>query len=344
MSDAGPLIYLLHGNDELGIAEFLRKQQSSLGDASLASMNITRLDGRTLNLDEFYAAVNSMPFMTKRRLVILENPTACPRLASPDAQKRFLLFLENTPPTSLVFLVEYRSLIEKKNEKKRNWLEKWASAYKDLAQVRIFMQPTGSNIQHWIQERARSYGGSISPHAASELAQRTGNDLRVVDQEIQKLLAYTGYKKIIDQDDVEFLTADIRTGDIFALVDAVGNRNPKTAMKILERLLETDEPISIFGMIVRQYRLLIQARDFLDLGGNQNALAVNLNIHPYVAEKIGYQVKLYAMDDLKKIYQYLLSVDESLKTSQMPGDLLLESLVVRLGSSESVHTDPEMVW
>ena len=77
MSNPAPVIYLLQGEDEFAIAQFLTKLQTDLGDPGLAAMNITRLDGRTYNLDGLLTIAGAMPFLTSRRLVILEHPR-CP--------------------------------------------------------------------------------------------------------------------------------------------------------------------------------------------------------------------------------------------------------------------------
>ena len=50
------------------------------------------------------------------------------------------------------------------------------------------------------------------------------------------------------------------------MVDAIGNRNGREALLRLHRLLEDEDPHPVFGMIVRQFRLIIQARECLEHG------------------------------------------------------------------------------
>jgi DNA polymerase-3 subunit delta len=193
------------------------------------------------------------------------------------------------------------------------------------------------------------HGGQFTRSAANALADLVGNDVRTADLEIQKLLTYVDYRRAVEQEDVRLLTVDLREGDIFALVDALSSGNINTALAMLERLLEEQEPIAIFAMIVRQYRLLLQARQVLDRGGNAAQVAREVvdspgrAIHPYVAEKVARQAGRYALPVLELIYHHLLSVDEAMKTSQVPPSLALETLVVRLGSLHPVYADPEMI-
>ena len=83
-------------------------------------------------------------------------------------------------------------------------------------------------------------------------------------------------------------------------------------------------------MVVRQFRLLIQAREILDGRGNQNDVARALGVHPFVAEKAAQQAARFSIESLESIYRRLLKIDEGVKTSQVTLDLALDTLVVEL--------------
>jgi DNA polymerase-3 subunit delta len=83
-------------------------------------------------------------------------------------------------------------------------------------------------------------------------------------------------------------------------------------------------------MVVRQFRLLIQAREILDGRGNQNDVARALGVHPFVAEKAAQQASRFSIESLESIYRKLLTVDEGVKTSQITLDLAMDTLVVEL--------------
>jgi len=106
--------------------------------------------------------------------------------------------------------------------------------------------------------------------------------------------------------------------------------NGKSAQKLLHRLLENEDPFSLWGMVVRQFRLLIQAREILDGRGNKDDVARALGVHPFVAEKTTGQAARFTMESLESIYHRLLGIDERVKTSQITLDLALDTLVVEL--------------
>jgi len=86
----------------------------------------------------------------------------------------------------------------------------------------------------------------------------------------------------------------------------------------------------LWGMVVRQFRLLIQAREILDGRGNKDDVARALHVHPFVAEKTAGQAARFSIESLESIYRKLLRIDEEVKTSQLTLDLALDTLVVEL--------------
>jgi DNA polymerase-3 subunit delta len=324
---APPVIYVLHGDDEFAIAQFLAEMETRLGDPATAAMNTTRLDGRTANLDDLPSVTNAMPFLASRRLVVLTNPLA--RLRDSAAQKKFLDQLERIPPTTALVLVEYKPLTEEREKKKGefHWLEVWAEARTDRVYIKSFQLPKGVLLGRWIQEQAKKAGGQFTQPAAELLASLVAGDTRLADQEIHKLLAYVNYQRPVEPDDVESLTADAAQGDIFVLVDALGNQDGRRALGMLHRLLERQEAISIFGMIVRQFRLLLLAREVLDSGGGPEVVARQLRVVPFVADKLVVQARRFTLADLDAAYHRLLDLDLAVKTSQIPDDLALDTLV-----------------
>ncbi len=178
-----------------------------------------------------------------------------------------------------------------------------------------------------IQSTAKKAEGQITPAAAELLATLVDNDPRLADQEVEKLLAYVNYSRPVDFDDVQAITADTGGGDIFALVDALGSQDGRKAMGMLQRLLEYQDYYAIFGMVVRQFRLLIQSRELIDQGGQAGDIQRQLHQHPFVAEKLLGQARRFALPELERVYRRLLETDEAVKTSKMPERLALETFV-----------------
>lgn len=332
---SAPTVYILHGDDEYAIARFVADLEARLGDPGTAAMNTTHLDGNAYHVNELIRVTSAMPFLAKRRLVILDNFLG--RVKDKSEQESFLAALDHVPPTTALVLVERKPLVDEKERRKNNkehWLEKWAKGAGERALVKEFNAPRGKQLASWIQELARKAGGEITFLAAELLAHLVGENPRQAEQEIHKLLAYVNYQRPIEIDDVQNLTTDSSQGDIFAMVDTLSSKDGRRSLQMLHKLLDEDDPQRIFSMIVRQFRLLILAREILDEQGPGAKFAQLMGVHPYVADKTAQQASQFNLPVLEAVYRRLLEIDEALKTSQMEGDIALDTLVASFTSKQ----------
>jgi DNA polymerase-3 subunit delta len=345
-SKTPPTIYLFHGEDDQAIEEFLAQLHAKLGDPTTAEMNTSRLDPKNLSLSILRTACLTAPFLAKRRLVILNGflsslasrrgKSPAEDVSEPDASSAsslseskslladFLQFLPEIPPSTALVLVERQTLPA------HHPILKWSMDNPDRVYIREFAPPKGSDLPAWIIRRAKSEGGEIAPSAAQYLASVVGDDPRLLAQEIVKLLSYAGFSRAVTAEDVAALTPESVQIDIFMMVDAIGARDGNRALRLLRKTVEQGNAPSVFGMIVRQFRLLLLAREALDAGTPAAQLAQALEVHPFVAKKLAVQAKNFRLSSLETIFRWLRDIDEDVKTGRTELDTAMEALVAKL--------------
>ena len=322
MAKSDSSVILLYGNDEFAIRRRLAEFGGLFTDASSAGMNTARLEARTMSEDDLNNAVNAMPFLAKQRLVMLANPSA--RYSNPQARKRFCEFLEKVPPTARLIITES---VEPREEDK-HWLVKWIR--KAGLGLERFALPTQPEMPGWIIKQAKEQGGQIEPHAASRLAEMIGPDPRQAAQEIGKLLAYVDWARPIKSEDVQAASIVTAEAGIFDMVDALAAGNGRAAQGLLHRMLENEDAFSVWPMVIRQFRLLLLAREVIEQHGTEAEAAQVLGVHPFVAKKAYNQARRFSLPVLERIYHKLLEIDEAAKTGRMPLDISMEMLVMEL--------------
>ncbi len=340
MAGEKPIVYVLLGDDRQAIKTHVANFFSSLGAADLAEMNTSRLDGKIIGINELEAAALALPFLTERRLVIVEDalyPYA--GRGKQEDRKKFLDLLEGLPPsTALVLVVEDHQKYSSRSGtywetlNSAHWFIKWAQTAAGRALIIGCPLPSEASMPAWINKKALELGGEFTREAAVVLRDYVGIHTQVALQEINKLLAYTNYERPVTVGDVENLSIRDRQSDIFAMVDAIGNRQGKKALELLHILQEEMDFIPLFGMVVRQFRLLLQARELLDLGRSEKDLVEVLGLHAFVAGKIFTQAQRFDLPALEEIYQHLLEIDLGEKTGGMPGEIALDMFIARLAS------------
>ncbi len=329
-----PVVIILRGDDRQGIQQALQGMQARLGDPSIASLNLTRLEGRSASEEELRTATLAMPFLSERRLVILTNPLA--RATNAQSRTRFINLLDALPDTTaLVLVVEDHEKVKRGEAEWEtltpgHWLVQWVGKSKGRGMIRDVALPRLEQMAGWIRKQAESLKGQFTPAAAATLAAHTGNDTLLAKQEIEKLLEYVNYARPVEAEEVEMLVAPGGQVDIFSLVDAMANGDAAKALRSLNKLLEEQDAFSLFGMVLRQFRLLLQTREVLDEGGGAERVASELRQPPFVAQKLSKQAGRFSMTALETIHHKLLEMDEAAKTGQMPLDLALQTFVASL--------------
>jgi DNA polymerase-3 subunit delta len=335
MTKPKPTFYVFHGEDEFTRSETLANLKRRLGPPAMVDLNTSVLEGRTITLADLRHTCDAIPFLAERRLVIVEGllTLLSPRKGQElsEARQRLLndltTYLPQLPPTTRLVFVEKSTLpsshpiVKLANREQRGY-------------IRLFERPEAHALPGWIKKRVQKHGGQIETRAAHRLAAIVGADLRLLHQEIVKLVTYSNAERPITEDDVELLVPYSQDAVIFDLVDALGHRDGCTAAETLHRLLEEGEhPLGLLGMIVRQFRLLIQVKELKARGASSHEIARALKIHPFPSSKLYRQATHFTPDQLEKIYRHLSETDVEIKTGRIDPELALDLLVAGLATT-----------
>jgi DNA polymerase-3 subunit delta len=343
------MIYLLHGPDDLLRSERLAAIRAALGDRELADLSTSWLDGRKAPVAEVAHHCDVVPFLTPRRLVIVTGLLAQLKRrqqagkkkedtaeagetgkgpSRADAERDALLsYLPALPDSTDLVLVEAEAV--PRNERPYKELVRLAEAGR--AEIVLCEAPEERDLPEWALRRAKQKGGAIERDAAFDLATSIGRNLRLLDNELDKLITYRAGAGSIRREDVRLLVAYTQEANIFDMVDAIGQQDGPKAVRLL-RELERDgaAPLYLLSMIVRQFRILVQVSDQMDLGLGKEEIAKAIGLHPFPTQKAMQQCRHWRMRDLERAYDRLLETDLAIKTGKLPDDLALDLLVVEL--------------
>lgn len=322
MTKPPPRVYLLVGDDRFAITEFVATLRSKIGDTTVADMNTQQFSGDHLDRGAFEEACMSVPFLSSRRIVVLDNAQDVLKLK--DSREFLMALLDRLPDSTALVIIENIQSKGSKSKKKTSPLVSWVDANPDLGKIWQFSSPHGAQFISWVQERCHSLGGAMSVDAARLLAESVMDDPYLAHQEIVKLLDYVNYERPVELADVEKLTPFRGQTNIFAMVDAVGERRMSDANRYLHSVLAEEDSFYVFAMIIRQFRLLIQTQSALEEGKEISSV---LNLPKFVAQKITSQARAFSASELERIYHELLAIDISVKNSTINLDAALEGFI-----------------
>jgi DNA polymerase-3 subunit delta len=293
-----------------------------LGDAD-PTYALTTFPGDKSDFSSVRNELDSVSFFSERRLVIVEQADTFVTkfraqleayVAAPAEKGVLVLDVKSFPATT-----------------------KLAKAVPEASHI-VCKSPPEYRLPLWCVEWCQSqYGKKITTPAAQMLVELVGATMGVLDQELQKLKDFVGERPAIDVKDVDELTGRSRGANVFKIMDAVGDGQPKVAIKILTELFEEgEEPLKLLGALGYQLRKLARAARMHKQGaGLDEALGkAGVPNFPQARDGAKKQLKHLGWNRLDKIYDWLLETDSGLKGgSPLPERLQMERLVVRLARS-----------
>ncbi|MEK7216058.1 MAG: DNA polymerase III subunit delta, partial [Chloroflexota bacterium] len=331
---------LFHGENDFLIQEAAAEVAAALGPADMVGLNTTRLDGAKLSYPELQQACDTVPFLAPARLVVVEGLLHRFESLEDDGSKgkgrnkldggweQFVDHASQMPESTHLFLVDGKITAG-------NPLRK---ALGSVAQERQFGPLRGAQLESWTEQRAAKMSARFAPGAIRDLLDLTGDNLRLLVSEIEKLSLYAADRPI-SRADVHEMVSMARETAIFALVDAVAEKQLSPALRALHRMLNDGSPPPyLLFMLARQFRLLLLARTLEPQGVSGAALQQRLGIRSeYPFKKTVAQAKAYRVPTLISVMERLLEADLAMKTGREEPELALELLVSDLCQGAGVR-------
>lgn len=329
------MISILYGEDEFTRSEALSEMEKGMGPSELRDVNITTFNGSEIGFDLLMATCETVPFLSQARMVIVRGLLEMfergrrKRLGSSSTAQRALGEWEALPERLAVLPLTTQVVFVDGRLRPANRL---FASIRGLAQVRTFPLPRWNELQEWVRRRAVMREVEIEARAVQALADIVGPNLRVIDQELQKLALYR-WGRTVRYEDVGELVSHARDSNIFRTVDAIIEGRPGVAIQMVHRLLESGEAaVYLIVMLARQARLLLLAKALRVQGALPTLIGQRLSLSGYPLTKTLDQESRLTELQLVSMYGKLLDADRAMKATLVDEGLVLDMLVADLAS------------
>lgn len=283
-----------------------------LFEAEYTDMGLEQLDGEEASYDKIREALESLPFLASKKLVVLTQPSSNKEFLEKSAE-----LLASVPETTDVILVEPK-------------LDKRLSYYKFLkknAQMNEFKEPDQRGLVEWATSWAELGGGSLSANDARYLVERVGQNQQLLSHEITKLITYNPQ---INRQAIDLLTDKTPQSTIFELLDAALNGQSQKALELYDqqRFLKV-EPQQILALLAWQLHVLAIVKTAASRSSSE--IAKQAKINPYVVSKSQNLAKKLSLMQIKRLISQSLELDIKLKSQPIDADQALTNLLVSIG-------------
>ncbi len=309
--------YVITGNQDLLCELASEEIQAAVLGGEDPNFNLDKFDGEAVSAHEVVEACNMFPLMAERRLVRVRRASKLTREADATALSAYL---ESPSPQSTLLL----ELEKSPDARRKTW--------KDIEKRAVVVQCEplkDREVENWLSDRAKQLRLKLGREEILYMVAEFGSDLRRQLSELEKITLYAaGGKPGVE--DLAVLLGRGKAQSIFQFTEAVANRDTKTALKQLGRLLEEGQsPLPILALIDRTVVQLLAAKELEGKRRPANAASL-LGVPPWKVERVLQQSSRFIEERLLKALDHVHRCDLALKSTGVPAKLLLEGLVIAL--------------
>lgn len=308
-------VYLLVGQSVFLIKEQIKLYQEA---AAVDPFNMVLLDGLDTEIEDVIKELVTVSFFSQTKMIVVENIDSFVRYEK-DQLMPLIKYLEK--PSSDVILILSAQEIPK-NHSLGDALSKYAF-------IETIKSLELSSLPIYVHKLFSKDGYKIDGRTIEALIERTGNDLFLLHQEVEKLKTYAYDEKVIVLDDVNLLVPRNLEDNIFAFSSAYLKGDVKGYMQIYDDLLGSKiNSSTILNHLFNTVNLILQTKTLLDQGSNQESVANYLKVSTGRAYHLIREAKVQNTLKLERLIKNLAKLDLEIKTGLKDEKLGFELLLL----------------
>jgi DNA polymerase-3 subunit delta len=304
------MVVTLTGNNAFAIHKRLNditnKFVKEYGDIALE-----RIDGEEAGTNSILDAVQSLPFLSERKMVLIRN------LGSNKQAAELIEQIISSIGDSTELII-YEPITDKRTS--------YYKVLKSKTQLEEYSDLDTGSLVNWLVNEVKKCAASLSSNDAKFLVERVGQNQELLFNELQKLITYDPQ---ITRANIELLCEPTPQSKIFELLDAAFAGNKSFALKLYEeQRAQKVEPQAILAMVAWQLQILAIAK--YAEGKPPGTIAKDTGMSPYpVTKAIGLARKTNE-PKLKEMVQEIYEIDRRSKFSALDLDEALKTYITTL--------------
>jgi DNA polymerase-3 subunit delta len=208
---------------------------------------------------------------------------------------------------------------------------KLAKAVKEgNGEIHEFEAPKARDMPRLLVGEAKRLGFELEPAGARILVDRMGANPVRLRNELERLALWAGEGGRVTAVDLDAMVSDTSEAAVWALSDALLERDPAKAGRLAEQLISQGENVTglIYGLASRLRKACTAAAQ-LEEGVPPKQVEAGLGMHPYAARQLVSRLSKTSLDDLREATTTLADLEVSCRGGADFGDELALTLAVR---------------
>lgn len=347
-------VYLIYGQESYLLDKAKELLQENVVTA-FPELNYVALDGDVLTVEQLQNACETFPFGCEKKLVAVRHPgflkrannkkdeedeeeqadsendqkqEEAPKKDSSE-QKRYMELMSELPESCCLLLLYYGELGKSK---------KLFDSIKKNGEVFEFTRVERDDLVKWAKNSFGKHGKKMGLkeldyfiNMSGYLDKNSDKNLYDLENEINKISAYTGNSDTVTIEHIEALMPKNLENDIFKLINSCADKKVADSLSILHDLLVQGEEIfAVLAMITKQVRTMIAVVELNQKGMDAKGAAAKLKVHEFYAKNCLNYGRKIGMKGLVNALNNSVEVENSVKTGKMDKRLALEMLMMNM--------------
>lgn len=319
-------LYLLYGEEVFLLESNLKKIKKLFGEI-VPGINYVQIDDT--NIDNLISDIETPSFGYEKKLIVVKNSGLFKKEGKRKSakiselkDKVFEYFKKNMSE-----IKDYNVVVFVEEEIEKNAL------YKIIDKDGIvcnFEKQKPADIIKRLKAIFNAYKVNIDNETLKYLIEECGTSMQDLINESRKLIEYAGKNGTIKKEDIDLLCIKQIEAVIFTLTDSLGKKDIASAMQTLRNLIYNKEPIQkILITLYNHFKRLYFTKIAIEQNMN---LTEALNLKPnqmFLASKYKAQASYFKTDELKKILEELILLDQNSKIGLIDLNIGLESILAK---------------
>ncbi|MDA9622177.1 DNA polymerase III subunit delta [Flavobacteriaceae bacterium] len=285
------------------------------------SFNQTILYGKDTNTDEIISVCKRFPMMSKFQLVIIKE--AQDLSSKIDGLLNYML----NPMHSTILVINY----------KYKSLDKRKKIYKAIQKFGLILnskKPYDNQVSTWITNKLKENNYTIDIKANQMLVEFLGNDLKMINNQLNKLKLLNPKNNNITPRLIEKNIGISKDFNIFELRNAIGLGNISKALIIGDYFSNNVKSYPTQVVLSSLFNYFIQLFQFHSLNNkSENNVASTLGINKFFVKDYHRASKIYPMKKISSIITLIKNIDLKSKgfgVSNNSQENILNQLIVQI--------------
>lgn len=331
-----PRLVLLCGKEDYLIRWYTDALIKRFVTESCRAIDLVAFENENISLNSIVENLETISLMSERKVVLLPDFALTygkhiKGFNESDA-KELTDYFKEIPEGALLLITasepeDYRG----KKSRIMTAVEKYGKVYD-------FQSLKDNMLRSFIEKRFRTAGKFYSASVVNMIMSESGYGNKAIEynlynleNDLKKIIAHCGRNDEITREDVRGVLTTNPENDVFAMLDAIGRNRKDEALRLLNNLIQSGNPVfSLLKLITSQLELILTVKEMKDEGMSLAAMQKKLGVHQFRIKKAMAVTGQYSMTDLRKALSLAYDVDENIKTGLLESNLALEFFIAQI--------------